>query len=109
MEFSHVGKHCSLKFCNLRDFLPYTCNYCSAVFCHEHFRPDSHKCKPYKKLQKKYKYKIKKKLKTKKFKRCFYKKCKEKLYNPKICTTCNNYFCISHRFHEKIHKSIKCG
>lgn len=44
MEFSEVGAHCSVQSCNLKDFLPFTCNGCKKVFCLEHFKPTKHSC-----------------------------------------------------------------
>ncbi|ORZ32540.1 hypothetical protein BCR44DRAFT_52825 [Catenaria anguillulae PL171] len=44
MELPHIGKHCSVKTCNLNDFLPYTCPGCKAVYCHDHWRHADHEC-----------------------------------------------------------------
>mmetsp|Transcript_138690 Transcript_138690/g.196386 ORF Transcript_138690/g.196386 Transcript_138690/m.196386 type:complete len:146 (+) Transcript_138690:28-465(+) len=43
-EFSDVGRHCSLKECNQRDFLPCVCLACKDVFCAEHQTYDGHSC-----------------------------------------------------------------
>jgi len=43
MEFAHIGKSCS--YCNSQDFLPFTCDCCSSVFCLEHRSYVSHNCK----------------------------------------------------------------
>eukprot|EP00918_Siedleckia_nematoides_P049132 GHVU01107722.1.p1 GENE.GHVU01107722.1~~GHVU01107722.1.p1 ORF type:complete len:178 (+),score=24.63 GHVU01107722.1:195-728(+) len=45
-HFSNVGAHCSDRYCQMRDFLPFECSLCSRVFCLDHFKPDSHQC-PY--------------------------------------------------------------
>lgn len=43
MEFAHIGKSCS--YCNSQDFLPFTCDCCSSVFCLEHRSYVAHNCK----------------------------------------------------------------
>lgn len=43
-EFSELGKHCSLNDCNQRDFLPFTCDCCSKVFCLQHRSYNEHEC-----------------------------------------------------------------
>ena len=47
MEFFDLGSHCSLKSCNVQDFLPVTCSFCKHVFCKEHQTPASHSCVAY--------------------------------------------------------------
>ncbi|OUM63883.1 hypothetical protein PIROE2DRAFT_9487, partial [Piromyces sp. E2] len=37
-------KQCHLKECKQLDFLPFTCEYCKFVFCHEHWKPENHHC-----------------------------------------------------------------
>jgi predicted nucleic acid binding AN1-type Zn finger protein len=44
MEFHDLGKQCYLKECKQLDFLPFTCEYCKHVFCHEHWKPENHHC-----------------------------------------------------------------
>jgi len=44
MEFPDLGKQCHLKECKQLDFLPFTCEYCKFVFCHEHWKPENHHC-----------------------------------------------------------------
>lgn len=39
----HVGKPCFV--CGLNDFLPFTCDACSEVFCLDHRSYQSHNCK----------------------------------------------------------------
>lgn len=41
---SDTGAHCSIPECRQRDFLPFTCDQCSQVFCLDHFRYASHGC-----------------------------------------------------------------
>eukprot|EP00927_Polykrikos_kofoidii_P055941 TRINITY_DN50121_c0_g1_i1.p1 TRINITY_DN50121_c0_g1~~TRINITY_DN50121_c0_g1_i1.p1 ORF type:complete len:438 (+),score=59.08 TRINITY_DN50121_c0_g1_i1:33-1316(+) len=42
--FSDSGAHCSLDSCRRLDFLPFTCEHCSASFCLDHFRCADHGC-----------------------------------------------------------------
>lgn len=44
MEFPDLGEQCSLPSCRQLDFLPFTCNACSKVFCRLHEKYDSHNC-----------------------------------------------------------------
>lgn len=43
-HFSEHGQHCSLPYCNQKDFLPFTCDLCSKVLCREHLRYEDHEC-----------------------------------------------------------------
>lgn len=43
-HFSDKGAHCEAAYCNLLDFLPFTCEFCKQTFCLEHFRPEAHEC-----------------------------------------------------------------
>jgi len=45
MELPHIGKHCSIKSCNLLDFLPFNCDICKKVFCKDHYEYEKHDCK----------------------------------------------------------------
>lgn len=40
-----IGAHCSMPACNQQDFLPFTCDCCSGVFCLEHRTYDTHECR----------------------------------------------------------------
>lgn len=44
MEFGDVGNHCAVESCHRQDFLPYTCDRCSKVFCLQHYRANKHDC-----------------------------------------------------------------
>lgn len=44
MEFTEVGGHCSMKGCHQHDFLPFTCDCCSSLFCLEHRNYKDHEC-----------------------------------------------------------------
>ncbi|KAH7472526.1 hypothetical protein PRNP1_012502 [Phytophthora ramorum] len=39
-----IGAHCSMPACHQQDFLPFTCDCCSGVFCLEHRSYDTHEC-----------------------------------------------------------------
>ncbi|KAG8883281.1 hypothetical protein FRB98_003189 [Tulasnella sp. 332] len=42
---SQIGSHCAIESCNVNDFLPIRCPYCSSVFCRDHASPaDKHQC-----------------------------------------------------------------
>ncbi|KAJ4823590.1 stress-associated protein [Turnera subulata] len=43
-EFPNLGNHCSLQDCKQIDFLPFTCDLCSQVFCLEHRSYAEHSC-----------------------------------------------------------------
>ncbi|KAL2523380.1 Zinc finger AN1 domain-containing stress-associated protein 12 [Forsythia ovata] len=42
--FPDLGRHCQNPDCHQLDFLPFTCNACSKVFCLEHRSYKSHDC-----------------------------------------------------------------
>jgi len=44
MEFSGIGKHCTLPQCNKRDFLPFSCDFCNCTYCNDHWTRDKHNC-----------------------------------------------------------------
>ena len=44
MEFSRVGGRCSVKSCNLQDFLPFKCEGCNKTFCLNHRATNQHDC-----------------------------------------------------------------
>lgn len=39
-----IGSHCSVGACAQVDFLPFTCDCCSGVFCLQHRSYDAHEC-----------------------------------------------------------------
>ncbi|XP_062166879.1 zinc finger AN1 and C2H2 domain-containing stress-associated protein 11 [Alnus glutinosa] len=43
-EFPDLGKHCTVEDCRQIDFLPFTCDRCSQVFCLEHRGYIKHSC-----------------------------------------------------------------
>ncbi|XP_055586596.1 AN1-type zinc finger protein 2A [Uranotaenia lowii] len=123
MEFPHLGKHCSEKFCNKLDFLPMKCDACGAIFCSEHFSYQTHSCpSAYKKDVQvpicplcsepvptprdvspditvgahidQYCKSEKNKIYTN---RCTFKNCKKKELVPFNCTVCKMNYCLKHR------------
>jgi len=44
MEFSNIGKHCSLPSCKKHDFLPFKCDYCHETYCTDHRLREQHNC-----------------------------------------------------------------
>lgn len=123
MEFPHLGKHCSEKYCNKLDFLPMKCDACGAIFCSEHFSYQTHSCPSA--FRKDVQVPIcplcsepvptprdvspdvtvgahidqfcrseKKKIYTN---RCTFRNCKKKELVPVSCTVCRQNFCLKHR------------
>ena len=43
-HFADLGAHCSLVTCKQKDFLPFTCELCSRIFCLDHRTYESHNC-----------------------------------------------------------------
>lgn len=39
-----IGKHCSMPFCHLKDFLPFECSKCNQIFCLDHRTCKAHNC-----------------------------------------------------------------
>jgi len=44
-DFCNVGKHCEHPECNMRDYLPFTCDACHKTFCLDHQKYKDHDCK----------------------------------------------------------------
>lgn len=95
-----IGKHCQINSCNLKDFLPFVCDFCSGVFCLEHRSREAHSCKeePVKKESHNAggstSYP------------CSFQDCKGKELLPVICPQCEKHFCLAHR-HQGDHKCEK--
>lgn len=90
MEFPETGKHCSMRDCQLLDFLPFTCGHCQAIFCKEHFHTTSHDClkmNPEPNLEKKLNFV------------CSKESCKEVSPIQILCVKCKQHFCLAHRHH----------
>jgi len=95
MEFADLGKHCA--YCKQKDYLPFTCTFCSEAFCLKHRTQASHKCRvqrPQRALQSN----PKAKRKHNKFK-CLVSGCKRgSELNRTDCRACGGFYCLSHRF-----------
>lgn len=129
MEFPHLGKHCSQKYCNKLDFLPMKCDACGEIFCSEHFSYQTHSChSSYKKDVQvpicplcsepvptardvspdvtvgahidQFCKSEKKKIYTN---QCSFKNCKKKELVPFSCGVCRQNYCLKHR-HTLDHK-----
>ncbi|CAO1434924.1 unnamed protein product [Diamesa tonsa] len=130
MEFYHLGSHCNEEFCKKLDFLPFSCDSCTKVFCAEHFRYENHGCQEH--YKKDFKVPVcpvcsqpvafergvsfditvnrhiesncrninQKPIYTN---ACFFQQCKKKELIPFKCSTCSKNFCLKHR-HADIHK-----
>ncbi|XP_074649842.1 AN1-type zinc finger protein 2A-like isoform X2 [Tubulanus polymorphus] len=44
MELPELGQNCHKQSCKQLDFLPFTCDACSKIFCKDHIRYDEHQC-----------------------------------------------------------------
>ncbi|OEH75112.1 transcription factor c2h2 [Cyclospora cayetanensis] len=44
MAGESVGSHCSYRWCNQLDFLPFKCLQCGLVFCRIHYKQGDHEC-----------------------------------------------------------------
>ncbi|XP_055007120.1 repressor of RNA polymerase III transcription MAF1 homolog isoform X2 [Boleophthalmus pectinirostris] len=95
-----IGKHCQVESCNLKDFLPFVCEFCSGVYCLEHRSRDSHTCKeeparretPASRGSTSYP--------------CSFQDCTGKELLPVICPQCQKHFCLIHR-HQSDHQCEK--
>ncbi|CAL9698120.1 unnamed protein product [Knipowitschia caucasica] len=95
-----IGKHCQIESCNLKDFLPFVCEFCSGVFCLEHRHRDSHTCKE---------EPLKREIAASKGSTsypCSFPECSEKELLPVICPQCQKHFCLKHR-HQSDHQCEK--
>ncbi|KAK7118165.1 hypothetical protein R3I94_021863 [Phoxinus phoxinus] len=95
-----VGKHCEIKSCKQKDFLPFVCSSCSGLFCLEHRSRDSHSCPE---------VTVKKEISVSEgitSYPCSFEVCKGKELLPVICPHCEKHFCLIHR-HQDDHKCEK--
>lgn len=99
MEFPETGKRCSMKGCQLLDFLPFVCQHCEATFCKEHFHVISHEClvkqNSLPNLEKPLNFP------------CSKESCKEISLIQMLCVKCKQHFCLTHRHHECLELSEK--
>jgi len=122
MELPTLGKHCAIKGCSILDFLPYTCDRCSLIFCQDHRTYDAHRCgikfdrvvpecplcgqvinvRPGEDVNAKVDAHMNAgcpqvpKNETKKF-HCTFPKCEAKELQRITCPLCSKDFCIKHR------------
>ncbi|XP_037550272.1 AN1-type zinc finger protein 1 [Nematolebias whitei] len=92
-----IGKHCQVDSCNLKDFLPFVCDFCSGVYCLEHRSRDTHSCS---------KEPVKRESQTavgSSSYPCSFEDCKGKELLPVLCPQCEKQFCLAHR-HQDDHK-----
>ncbi|XP_031440141.1 AN1-type zinc finger protein 1 [Clupea harengus] len=97
-----IGKHCKIKDCNRQDFLPFTCDACSGVFCLEHRSRESHSC-PQEQEQVQREPIVSGVCTSHP---CTFQECKGKELLPVICRCCEKHFCLAHR-HPDDHKCEK--
>ncbi|XP_028648659.1 AN1-type zinc finger protein 1 [Erpetoichthys calabaricus] len=95
-----IGKHCSVRECNLKDFLPFVCDGCSGVYCLEHRSRDSHCCS-----QISVKKQCVKSEQSTSYP-CNYQGCFGKEPLPVVCQHCEKHFCLAHR-HQQDHDCEK--
>lgn len=91
MEFPEIGKRCSIKSCELLDFLAFVCEHCQATFCKEHFHMISHEClkikNPEPNLEKPLSF------------ICSKESCEDVSPIQMACVKCKQHFCLPHRHH----------
>lgn len=92
-ELPHLGVNCSIDDCNLLDFLPFTCLFCSSVFCINHRSPSSHKCpnEPDTKLDS-----LPEPAESL-LHSCSFGTCPKGEVFPVLCPKCAKNFCLQHR------------
>ncbi|XP_007258651.3 AN1-type zinc finger protein 1 [Astyanax mexicanus] len=95
-----IGKHCEVESCSQKDFLPFVCDHCSAVFCLEHRSRDSHSCPE---------ISVKRDISgsgSSTSYPCTFENCKGRELLPVVCPQCQKHFCLAHR-HQDDHKCEK--
>ncbi|KAL2085955.1 hypothetical protein ACEWY4_019275 [Coilia grayii] len=95
-----IGKHCEIKDCNQKDFLPFTCDACSGVFCLNHRSRESHSCSQVHEQQEV--------VVSNSFisYQCAFQDCNGKELVAVICCHCEKNFCLVHR-HQDDHQCEK--
>lgn len=92
-----IGKHCQVETCNLKDFLPFVCEFCSGIYCLEHRTRDSHICKENPVVKRETQASSGSKSYP-----CSFQDCNGKELLPVICPHCEKHFCLLHR-HQSDH------
>ncbi|XP_062403192.1 AN1-type zinc finger protein 1 [Sardina pilchardus] len=98
-----IGKHCEVTACNQNDFLPFTCDACSGVFCGEHRSRESHSC-PQLNVQRE--VIVSEGSASSNLYQCAFQDCKGRELLPVICPHCEKNFCLAHR-HQDDHTCEK--
>ena len=106
MDFQDIGAHCS--FCNKRDYLPFTCNGCSKIFCLKHKTTSSHNCSSPPALSTKLNNNNNNNVKSQGYRlggekravksNCSHPKCKVRELLPCTCPRCHKQYCLTHRW-----------
>uniref|UniRef100_A0A7S1TN64 AN1-type domain-containing protein n=1 Tax=Erythrolobus australicus TaxID=1077150 RepID=A0A7S1TN64_9RHOD len=97
MEFDEIGARCALHSCGRHDFLPYKCEECARMFCHEHRSPRAHACMrevavspaPWKAAASP--------AAMPKYRRCDMDECDRREPVAVQCAACGGSFCMAHR------------
>lgn len=92
MEFPEIGSQCAFDLCKLNDFLPFTCQHCTLVFCKDHFNIISHKCKS------NFDNTVLEAGKSFKNYVCSKDDCKSSSPVEMNCQVCKKHFCLEHRW-----------
>ena len=97
-----IGTQCHLSTCKQLDFLPFTCDGCSLVFCLRHREKSSHNCSSLKRSTED--------VSTIKTLICTYScsvvDCNTTEVVPITCSLCGNQLCLKHRLPED-HNCVK--
>eukprot|EP00794_Sanderia_malayensis_P007912 gene7912-8767_t len=102
MEFPALGKQCSVEFCQQLDFLPFSCDACSKVFCVNHKERSSHQCPE---SQSNKNFGSNDKTLSESFK-CELHGCSGAELVRVNCSDCHKNFCLRHR-HQQDHNCEK--
>ncbi|XP_028392304.1 AN1-type zinc finger protein 1-like [Dendronephthya gigantea] len=101
-----VGKQCSVSSCKQLDFLPFTCNDCSAIFCLEHRSTTSHNCPGNGEAQETKSSSHELSREKSSTVECCFEGCSVRDLTPVLCDHCRREFCLRHR-HQPDHSCPK--
>eukprot|EP01129_Flabellula_baltica_P016516 TRINITY_DN8833_c0_g1_i1.p1 TRINITY_DN8833_c0_g1~~TRINITY_DN8833_c0_g1_i1.p1 ORF type:complete len:161 (+),score=0.41 TRINITY_DN8833_c0_g1_i1:181-663(+) len=136
MELPHIGTHCHIEICQRLDYLPVQCDLCKFSFCSEHAKYDDHQCSsmdkkvdlrvpscpechlPIKSIKGQdiqvtiddhvlsgCKLHVRKR-RSKRSRKCTYKRCKRSELVPMQCSYCLERFC-THHHQPEVHQCEK--
>ncbi|KAE9554702.1 hypothetical protein FO519_002112 [Halicephalobus sp. NKZ332] len=91
-EFPNFGEHCSVKDCNILDFLPFSCPLCEKKFCVSHHL--NHGCN-LEELRKN--DEIRTVNGRSLFVKCGFEDCSQRQYYHVECRGCSKVYCPTHR------------